>query len=280
MTIDGDFINEIKELAETGVTPDKLLGGDADPTLLGHYDFNSGARKYTLTSLEPYLDNPLRKRGQVFVQDVESFASYVNKHKGDGSSVDIFVDGDGAVAYLNAHSGDTPGWGDHKATLAMKVTGPWADWVQLAEGGYWEQDDFADFLERHITDIATPDAGVVLDLARDLKVHVDANFERIIRSGDGTVQFQYTDERTTVTPRGTIDLKEGMALGLLVAAYEGSPKVNLEGTIRYKLRDGALSFAVVFGAQVRDRLEEAREERRAMIASLTSLPVMRGRAGA
>lgn len=35
-------------------------------------------------------------------------------------------------------------------------------------------------------------------------------FQKIHRSGDGTVQLVYKDEHTTTSPKGTIDLKSGM----------------------------------------------------------------------
>lgn len=269
--IDADFVNEIKELAETAVTPEVLVNDKDDKASVFAYRVR-GTEHIEQIDVERYLPQPYRKKGKLTFYNVDSFATYVEKHRSDATL--MVADGMKVVAYLNHHAQDAAGWSDHVATLEMRVTPAMQAWSEFVNKMF-DQEDFANFLEAHITDIAEPAAGDVLDLARELRIHSNATFERVIRPGDGTVQYVYQDEHTPSTPKGTIDMKDGFPVVVAFQAFEGGETLSLEGKVRYKLTNGELSFGLYL-TDFRRKLDAAVEERIAAIETKLGDPVLRG----
>lgn len=273
-------IQNIERLVQEGRSPQWI---DDAETFIGFWQTEKSpngvvlTREYVTLDLEGFKANPRRKKGTITVFDPASFIAYFNFHKAPESV--IFADGDNIVGILNHHGEQDAGWGDHRVTLQLKLHSEWQAWIHLAGQGYMEQEDFANHLDLYQNNIASPSAGEVLDIAKALQITANASFEKMIRNGDGTVQFHYTNEHSTKTPRGTVDLKDGLALTLRIAPYEGSPEFMIEGKVMYDLRGDSLFFRLFFGDQPRVRLEQARAERRDTIAEGTGTVVLLGKVG-
>lgn len=137
----------IKELAAQAAHPDHLVPG----SLYG-YPTADGLQVVNLQD-DKYLDEPRRKRGTVYTENVASFAQYYDKHADGDSEVFADVQNTLILAVLDAHTDGPPRWQDHRLVLKLAVTPEWAIWTQN-DRKQVSQTAFAEFIEDHITDIA------------------------------------------------------------------------------------------------------------------------------
>lgn len=197
--------------------------------------------------LEAFLPAPRRKRGRVQLHTGESLARYVNGHAEAGRTA-LYGDVDSlsVVAVLNGHDDSdstAAGWGDHRATLTLRLTPEWKAWADK-DGDGFSQTEFAEFLEDHLADIATPPGADLLELAKTFEAKQGVSFKGAIRldSGQRQLTYQETIEARAGT-EGTIVVPETFTLGL--APFEGSDAYKLDARFRYRLNSGSLKLSFV-----------------------------------
>jgi hypothetical protein len=149
------------------ITPDgTVLGGPVPP------GWNFGA-----TDLEAYLPRPRRPHGEVQLLDTPSFIHHVDRLR--TADTVVYVDyrpdfhrsgGPRAIAVFNDHEDNchAAGWRDHRAVLEWSYSPEWAAWTGI-DGQLLDQVTFAEFVEDHLREIASPEGGDLLDLAQTLR---------------------------------------------------------------------------------------------------------------
>lgn len=252
----------------------------------------------TLVSLKPFLDElraaPERKRGKAMLQTIGSFVDHVNRHK-DADSV-MFADIESAAPYLlavydynEAGPEGAPRFGQHRAVYPFPLSDEWNAWEAAGGAGFRGQQAFAEFLEDRIMDVSA-DAGAsvtalaeelgltlatprkLLELSRGLTINVAARVanHQNLSSGEGQLVFQTEHRDEQGAP-----IKVPGAFAISIPVLSGGPAYKLPVRLRYRVKDGSVSWAVSI-ERVERAWKIALEESCAFAAKETGLPLFYG----
>lgn len=201
---------------------------------------------YKLADCERLLPKPIRKRGLAVFTDAKSFTRYVNEHKIDSSR--IFAQETPKVSFsaiLDFHGKDAS-WGDHIAKFSPEFSPQWLRWT-AAMGKPMTQATFAEFIERSVADIKTPQGGVVLEIAENLTAKCDVRFDQKMGVKDGKTRLVF-EEDITVTGGGksisTGSLELPRAITACIPMFVGSPLTEIQWRVRPAVRDRQLVFTI------------------------------------
>ena len=189
----------------------------------------------TLYDAEPYLSEPLRKRGTVVLNDVASFVAYVNVEKTGDTRLYGQYQPPGFVAVLNDNSGDGPAWKDYRATYACPLSVEWKTWTGMS-GRQMSQADFAAFIENNLPDIAVPPAADMLEISRSLEAKKKVNFASGIRLSNGQNELTYEEQISGTAAKGKLQVPEEFTVGIPV--LEGGINYAVVARLRYRIADG------------------------------------------
>ena len=193
---------------------------------------------------------------EVVLVDAESFTNYLARNTTGGANqtgTDVWedyawssgqlelwadIDKQRITAILDGANGRRK----HHATLQLQPSREWAEWSKI-DGRMLSQVDFAQFVEDHLSTIAAPDAGVLLDICQTLQAHTSVHFKQQAILGNGQRQFKWEE---------TVEAKAGQngsltipgELVLVLRPFQGSIPVQVLARFRYQLRDGGLSIGV------------------------------------
>lgn len=226
----------------------------------------SGYARETI-DLTKYLPSPLRASGTVSLQTVDDFAKYVARHD-DGDATTIWADMNrhAIAAVLDDHwsaaSGvvspdERPGWGEHRATLALKATDEWTHWLN-GDGIPMDQEKFAEHIEDGQVEIVKPEAAELLEIVQSMQGHTDAQWKSAKRLHDGSVQFLYSED-ATATAGGKGELEIPQTFELMIAPFLGEDVMALTARLRYRVKGGNLSIGYKLvrpGDVVRDCIDQ------------------------
>lgn len=200
-----------------------------------------------LSALEKHLDQPLRKRGTVRLHDAESFVQYVNQHQQPGIT-SIWCDADyqdgkvDLLAIFNDNGADATGWRDHVATYTPVKSVEWKRWNEFNRKSL-SQSEFALFIEDNQKDIASiegmPTGSQMLEMAMNLEANQDSRFKSNIRLQSGGVELAFVQKEDDAT-LAKMKLFERFSIGL--PPFFNGASYRLDARLRYRIRDGKLSF--------------------------------------
>lgn len=198
--------------------------------------------------------------------DVDSFIDYLARQtKSDeftAVSSDEYAHGSGLLelwADIDARkiTGILDGYNGlrkHTATLALKVSREWAEWTQV-DGKMYPQAEFAQFVEDHISTIASPDGGVLVDICETLTGKTDVAWKSQSLGANGQRQFVYEEKvEGQAGPKGNLAIPT--ELTLVLRPFQGSEPIAVTARFRYRLREGSLAIGVKL-AEPERVLEEA-----------------------
>lgn len=266
--------------------PRRLLEGTtASPVML----LPTGS--FTVQDMERFLPTPSRKREVATLHTAQSLIDYVNRHKTANSLLTFdrtytkgarkLPDNPGTFrAIINYHD-LKPGelasehgaqWGDHVALYAPRRTPEWERWIAI-DGNAMSQEDFAEFVEDNIRDIAEPTGAQMLALALDFQAKTDSRFGRVLNLGNGSVQLDYVQSVQGGDAKGQLVVPTNIKLGL--RPFVGGAAYAIPARFRYRVSGGSLTFTVILDRP--DIIEEtALEEALTAITAGTELPAIRG----
>ena len=185
---------------------------------------------------------PRRKKGAVALTTPASLAQYVNAHKGDGTEVYADWRQRRATAVLNDH-GVRAGWGDHRAVLTLMATPEWTAWTAL-DSKWLSQEDFAEHILDTASDVVSPSAADLMEMAETFVATKSVNFKSGSRLRDGQRQLTYVEViEAQAGPAGNVTIPESILLRL--APFDGAEPVEMGARIRYRINDGALRLGYV-----------------------------------
>lgn len=238
-----------------------LAQSAAEPAVLDPYTRYSvvvpdNGRLELVEPRDERLDHPLRATGTVKLATVGSFAEYVERHKdplGGVTTVWVHPSSGEVKAVINDHQGTSaadgngdpdanpaPGWGDHRAELALLHTPEWKLWTD-ADGDMLPQEAFAEHIEQGLPEVVRPDGADLLEIAQTLHATTNASFRSAIRLSDGTVQTQYDEEREASAGRkGEMTIPTEFELA--IAPFLGEEREAVTARLRYRLNGGRLSL--------------------------------------
>ncbi len=228
---------------------------------------------------EKYEPNPRRKRGEAVLREAASFKAYVIRHATDASVIFADIDRLTFHAILDHHEPadqESPvvsaaGWGDHTATLQLTKTRQWIAWMSLNQR-VLSQEQFADFIDERITEIAEPEGAKLAEMVRNLHIRLDTTWENVINPYDDTVKLVWKEEMKT----GTVEVPR--QLQLVMAPLEGTKAVTITAKLKINKPNaqGKVGFVISFGDEARQALELEFAAALGEIAEATKVPVFQG----
>lgn len=182
-------------------------------------------------------DRPEWVDRKVTLLDVDSFADYVLRNTLDGvayqysaGALELWADLDNrrVLAILDGYHGRR----QHTATLSLPLSREWGEWSAI-DGKLMGQVEFAQFVEDHLSTIAAPDGGLLLDVCQTLEATVGAQFRQQTILASGQRQFRY--EETVEAKAGVKgDLTIPGELTLALRPFQGSEPVQIAARFRYR----------------------------------------------
>lgn len=163
-----------------------------------------------VSSIKRFIDeareHPKRREGTSAMQNIDSFVAMTNRFKGDHSAVFGICKAEEADLSLTtvfdyhdpADTKDgTPRFMSHKCVYRFPVSDEWKAWMVMNDE-WINQNDFAEFLEEHIIDVAAPPA---FDSKPDL-----TEFEKHLLNLISTLGSKFTG------PSGILELSRGLSI--------------------------------------------------------------------
>lgn len=191
---------------------------------------------------------PQRTNGARTFDDAASFIGFFpsgTAHKGEGEPR-IYCDADfvAGKATVTAVFNDSPGWRDFRAVYQPKSSVEWQRWLAAnGQGNTFTQEGFALFIEDNLADIAAvdgmPRGTEMLGMATNLEVNAENRFKSAIRLQSGGVDLTYVDTEDNETLK-KMKLFERFSIGIRV--LQGGDAYRIDARLRYRTRDGKLSF--------------------------------------
>lgn len=231
---------------------------------------------------ERLLERPRRKVAHVRLDDAESFVAYVNRHSTMDTTVWVKADYPAGKIEVSSILNDHPGaeeessaWRDHLAIYLPRFSEEWIRWKN-GDKKPMTQTEFATFIEDNIADIAGGDGFPVgadmLRMAIDFEAKQDMRFKSAIRLQSGGVDLAFVQQEDN----GTLEkmkLFDRFAIG--VPVFWGDAAYRVEARLRYRVREGKLSFwyELIRADKV---MEAAAHSIVAKIAEATQRPIFLG----
>ena len=197
-----------------------------------------------VADLSKYLPPPARVRQRVELLTVESFLAYVNHFAGPASTIFANETSGAFEAVIDYHDIDDAREGlrrdlDHVARYSCPVSDEWKSWTG-ASGKWFEQVEFATFIESNVSEISKPPAAVLMQVALELQIHKSAEFESEVRLDNGQNRFRYQETIRGTTKAGDIEIPTGFSLQFPV--FVDGAKHKLEARFRYRMDSGKLKL--------------------------------------
>ena len=231
--------------------------------------------------LERLLPHPVRKRNTVSIDRADSFIRYVKAHQITGATA-IYQGSTSAgdlqfKAIIDDHETGDKGqanWQQHKVYFTPKLSREWCIWNKSNECDI-SQEQFAQFIERNMPDIADPAGSTLLEIVRTLESKKNVNFRSGIRLDNGDFSIQYEETSTAKAgEKGTLDIPQTIILSIPV--YEGGAPYAIEARFRYRINEGRLRmwYELVRIQDIRDHADKSISEE--ITGGLTGIPLYHG----
>lgn len=223
-----------------------------------------------VVSLEDSLPAPRRIKASKSFEEPDSFCKYVAQFQNELTRVYGTPDKYGIGAILDDHQAGDPQWTDHRASLELVKSPEWNEWI-AACGKELGQQELAEFLEDHLEQIASPDAGELLSDIRSVHISTNTRCESVQREG-GDIAFVYATETAagTKTERGKIPSK----LTLLIAPFRSWQPLQMTVTLNHRLtKDKELCF-VMRAHRAEQLMLASYADVRKYVGDTLSLPVL------
>lgn len=228
----------IGELAQQAQDPFQLEAGNV-------YVVPAEGGATRVLDTDAYGASPRRATAERTVTDAASFVGYLKKHGTESTEVWADTPGSTVVAVIDAHEGaDRPaGWEGHKLRLSLEKSKPWLAWVE-SDGRWFDQLEFADFIEERASDVKEPASAVLLELAQSFQAKRNVDFESSERMQDGQTQLEYKETiAAKAGQKGSIVIPDELLL--VLKPYVGAPSYHVFARFRYRLNGAVLKLGYV-----------------------------------
>lgn len=227
-----------------------------------------------LDALDQRASAPRRLQGTSEHHELDSFIEHIGRFKADHSVVWADRKSVRIMAIYDYASNGDPRWAGHRAAYTCPLAPEWVAWVGK-EGEGMTQDAFANFIEEHQHDIVGgdkngPTAMDMLELARNLQIHIKGEFRKVIDPTTGTGALVVREEH------GEQSTKIPKSFRLALRVFEGGVQYAVEARIRFTLQNGRAFFGYVLHRR-EETVRDAFNEVIAKVRSSTGLPVYMGR---
>jgi uncharacterized protein YfdQ (DUF2303 family) len=231
----------IIDAARAGVNPVTI--GKNEDLIFAPLASPPGGGSGAVIDLRQFAATPRRKTGTIVSFDAGSFNAVVDANADAGTST-VYIDRDincpKIVAILNDH-GELPGWRDLRVSLDLRKTPQWIKWTSM-DGKMVSQQDFAEFIEDNLQDIAEPEGATMLEIVTYLHATKTTDFKSGIRLSNGNVQFMNVENTEAKVGAGRIEVPETFKLA--ITPFQGLPLFAVPARFRYRITDGKLTMGL------------------------------------
>lgn len=225
-----------------------------------------------LVNLEKFLQTPVRKRGVITMRDTDSFSRFVKDQSSGATRIYGNLINPEFVAVLNDNV-DGTGWRDYKVVYECPQSVEWKTW-KSSSAVKMTQEQFAQFIEDNLPDIATPPAAEMLEIAHTLEAKKKVNFASGIRLSNGQNELTYEETIQGTAGKGKFVVPEQFTIGIPV--LEGGDRYAVDVRLRYRIADGgklSIWYELVRPHKI---VEDAVKDVKAKIESFTGLEIFNG----
>lgn len=235
-----------------------------------------------LGELDKRAPGPRRRTGTVTLTEVGSLIEYMKRYQGPDTVAYantkavqftvVFDEHPAGASAAGAKAGAGTAWREHRAVYTCPKSPEWLAW-SACDGKAMRQEEFADFLEARLEDMAIaadmPKPVEVLKVARELHIRTKGTFQREVNptTGDSIlVNKNETESGSTVIPR---------AFALAIPVFEGGERYHVEARVRFQLTGSGPMFSYTMHRRAeieRDAFDGVRK----IIATATERPVFAG----
>lgn len=125
----------------------------------------------------------------------------------------------------------------HTATLKLKTSREWGEWLAI-DGRLLTQVDFSEFIEDHISTIAEPDGGTLLDICQTLQGTTNAVWKQQGILATGQRSWSYKDAvEASAGIKG--ELKPPTEMILVLRPFQGSDPIAIKARFRFRPNQGS-----------------------------------------
>lgn len=186
--------------------------------------------------IESTLNHPVRKIGNPEFVRSQSFVTYINEHKTDSSRI-YAVSNTSFIAVLD-HHGKDPAWGQHRATLNLRLSSEWLLW-NGSDKKKFGQREFGTLIEDNLVDVVAPVSAELLEMVRQFEATSTVEFKSAERDDRGNIALSYV--QTIVSragQKGQVELPKSFTLR--IPAFEGEDPMPLVAKLRFDIGGGKL----------------------------------------
>lgn len=220
--------------------------GDADHVVI--IDHAPG-REMTLVDLEYLLPAPRDARGYTNLHDPASLVEWVNLHR--AAAVDVYANPDhlNLAVVLDPHRPGRPSWQRHIGACTIRHHPRYARWRAL-DGKLVDQAAFAEHVQICASDVVTPAALDLLEVAETLQLNVGARISSSHRLRDGSRRLVF-DETVDAVAGVDHEVEVPERITLRLPVYEGGDPTDVQVRVMYRKAGQGVAFLL----QIVDRLE-------------------------
>ncbi len=209
------------------------------------YTVANGPGRVKVIDTDDYADHPRRPKASRTVINAESFVNYVNRHRTPGTEVYAHLSTSKVVAVIDSHegTGEPAGWQGHRLALELEHSKEWLAWTAHDLGtnprGWFDQTEFAEFIDARALDVHEPDHATLIELALTFEAKSKADFQSSTRLDNGDVKFEFVETvAAKAGQKGSIEIPKQLMLAL--RPYLGGPRVWVMAHFRYRVSGGSL----------------------------------------
>ena len=235
--------------------------------------------------------NPARATGTATVNSIDSLVDLINRHKTDSTA--IFGDPDWKkptiTAVIDYHRIDhTPDFLGHRIGYSFPLSDEWAAWMAI-NGKRMNQTEFAEFIEDHIAECASPTPAEIDDykalfsttvawpndlmqLSRGLQVMADIRVKNAVTLQTGEAQITFEEMHKDAA--GGALVVPGIFILAIRPFFDGEI-ARIPVRLRYRLLDGKVNWIMQLFRPDKWITEELRRDMQ-RVADATALPLYLG----
>jgi uncharacterized protein YfdQ (DUF2303 family) len=191
--------------------------------------------------VEAQFAAPSRKTGTAKLSSLGSFCTYV-EDQDCANTAYIYADPDTrslTAIFNDLRDTKTTGWRDHRAQYTVELSREANNWISNNKV-QMGQEQFANFIEDNIADIAEPAGEVLLAIACTLQAKTDVNFASSKRLDNGQVQLTYNETISATAGSGNIEIPREFAIGIRL--FKNGEGYKLKARLKYRLNGGSVKF--------------------------------------
>lgn len=230
----------------------------------------------SLKSMDHLLPAPRRIVANPEFYDVWGFADYANEFKSEGTRIFVNQADRRFFTIFDFHAPGVPAWGDHSASLEMRLSPEWRRWKDIS-GKVLSPIDMAEWLEDNMEYIIAPITGAdLLSMAQNYKVKLkgDLTVEQSMQSGLRTLHIK--DDSVLQGKSGAKEMMFPEQIELALRIFDNHDTYPVKVYLRYRTDKESVTF--FFKVPDPERLEEqAFDLVVEKVAKTTKLKTLKGR---